>query len=204
MSITNLGELKTAVRRYLKRTDLDDLIPDWISFAGKRIDNDLRLPDQEFRTTATANAKYLPLPFDFIEMRNIQVNFMGDFALEYVTPGQADRVGRKISGTPIQFYTIFNNQIELIPPPSEDSLVEIELFYYAQLPTLVNDSDTNKVLVAYPQMYLYCCMIEAMPFLEHDKGQVEWQAMYNTFKDAINDRAQAGRFSGNSIAMRSA
>ena len=201
----NFGELKTSIRRYLKRTDLDDIIPDWVEFAQRRIDTELRLPEQEFRTTTTANLKFLPLPLDWIEMRHVQVVFDGDFALQYLTPEQLDNAGRLLKGdspNPIQFYTIMNNQIELVPAPSADTEVQIEMFYYAREPVLVNDNDITKVLNRYPQLYIYAVMVEAMPFLEYQAGQASWQSMFNEMVVILNNRAQAGRFSGNSMQMR--
>lgn len=201
----NLGELKTSIRRYLKRTDLDDVIPDWIQFAQRRIDTEMRLPEQEYRTTTTANLAFLPLPQDWIEMRNVQVDFDGNYALSYLTPEQLDNMSRTLKGespNPIQFYTIVNNQIELIPAPGDDTETIIELFYYAREPALVNNSDTTKILTKFSQLYIYGVMVEAMPFLEHQAGQASWQQMFDEFARILNQRAQAGRFSGNSIQMR--
>jgi len=201
----NFGELKIIIKRYLKRTDLDDVILDWIEFAQRRIDNDMRLPEQEFRSTTTANLRFLPLPGDWIEMRNIQVDFDGGFALQYLTPEQLDNMGRQLKGdspNPIQFYTIMDHQLELIPAPSEDSQVVIEMFYYAREPKLVNDIDFSRLLAVFPNLYIYAVMIEAMPFLEHQAGMATWQQMYSDYSALLNTRAQAGRFSGNSIQMR--
>lgn len=201
----NYGELQTIIRRYLKRVDLDDVIPQWVEFAQRRIDMDLRLPEQEFRAIAIADRQFLPLPLDWIEMRNIQVKYDGNFALSYLTPEQLDNMGRRLKGdspTPIQFYTIMDNQLELVPAPGEDSEIEIEMFYYAREPALVNDVDFSRVLNLYPNLYIYAVMIEAMPFLEHAAGQQTWQQMYAEYADLLNRRAQAGRFSGNSIQMR--
>ncbi len=201
----NYLELRTIVKRYLKRTDLDDVIPDWIEFAQRRIDSDLRLPEQEYRTTTIANLQFLPLPVDWLEMRHVQVVFDGNFALQYLTPEQLDNMGRQLKGdspNPIQFYTIMDKQIELVPSPTADTEVEIELFYYAREPALVNDTDQTKILIIYPQLYIYSVMIEAMPFLEHVAGQASWQDMYDNLVALLNTRAQAGRFSGNSIQMR--
>lgn len=201
----NLGQLKTIIKRYLKRTDLDDVIPDWIEFSQRRIDSDLRLPEQEYRTQTVANLAFLPLPNDWLEMRNIQVNFDGNYSLQYLTPEQLDNMSRVLKGetpNPIQFYTIMNNQIELIPAPDSDTETIVEMFYYAREPALINDLDTTKILTLYPQLYTYAVMVEAMPFLEHESGQATWDSMYTRLRDLLNTRAQAGRFSGNSMQMR--
>jgi hypothetical protein len=201
-NITNLGELKTALTRYLKRDDLGDLYDIWIDFAGIRIDQEMRLPQQEFRTIAIANARFIPLPTDFIEMRNVQVDFDGGLALTYLTPEALDNTARRVTGTPIQFYTIMNNQIELIPAPADNSQVEIELFYYAKQEALTSETSTTAVLDAFPMLYLYAALVEAMPFMEHESGSISWDRMFTDMARLLNTRAQAGRFSGNSLHMR--
>ena len=201
----NLLQLITIIKRYLKRTDLDDLLPDWIEFAQRRIDMDMRLPEQEFRSTTTPTTRFISLPLDWIEMRNIQVNFDGNFSLQYLTPEQLDNASRALKGdspNPIQFYTIMDTQLELVPPPTADSEVTLEMFYYARQASLASDEDTTKVLLVYPQLYIYAVMVEAMPFLEHAAGQASWFQMYTDYARLLNERAQAGRFSGNSIQMR--
>lgn len=203
MSIRNYGELKTAVTRYLKRPDLADLYADWVDFASSRIDQDLRLPEQEYRTISVANAQYLSLPLDYIELRNIQVAAQGGaLPLRYMTPEQLDNFSRFDQQQPIKYYTIVNGQLELIPAPAADSTTEIELFYYAKLPVPDQDADTNKVLTAFPQLYLYAMMIEAMPFMEHQEGQASWDSMYTDLAKLLNTRAQSGRFGANSLHMR--
>lgn len=203
MSIDNYGELKTALTRYLKRADLADLYDDWVDFASSRIDNDCRLAEQEYRTTATANAQFLTLPLDFVEMRNIQVSVTGGaYPLTYLTPEALDLYARVDKRQPIKHYTIVNSQIELIPAPAADSTTVIELFYFAKLFPLVNDGDTNKVLLAFPQLYIYAMMVEAMPFIEHTEGMASWNGMYRDMANLLNTRAEKARYSGNSLHMR--
>ena len=203
MSITNYGELKTALTRYLKRPDLVDLYDDWVDFASSRIDNDCRLAEQEYRTIATANAEFMALPLDFIEMRNIQVKAAGGkLPLKYLTPEQLDNIGRIDKTQPVKYYTIFNSQLELVPAPASNSTLEIELFYFAKVITLANDGDTNKVLLAFPHLYLYAMMVEAMPFTENPDGVQSWNEMYGKTVEMLNRRAEKGRYSGNSLHMR--
>lgn len=200
----NLGQLKTAVRRYTKRVDLEDLIPDWIEFATSRIAEQCRLPEMEFRATATANLTYLPLPEDFIEMRHIQVPTDGGRRpIEYRTAEQIDNSDRfsNPSGG-IKWYTILDTQLELRPAPDPDSTTEIEMFYFAIPGKLVSETDTNKVLTKYPQLYIYAVMIEAGAFLEHTSDAERYDLMFTDMRDYLNVRASAGRFSGNSLQMR--
>jgi len=199
MPIKDKADLQDRVLRYLKRTDIDDLVPDWIQFAGLRIDADCRLPEQEFRSTSLAVERYVGLPLDFMEMRNIQAEGR---ALEYITPERMDQIRQNTKGGQVRYYTIFDNQIELLPHPSAEAPYELEIFYFSRLPPLVADSDVNLVLAAHPQLYLYACLVEGMPFLEHQTGQATWATMYRDLVTLLNDRAEKGRFSGNSLHLR--
>lgn len=199
MTILNKGDLITQVKRYLKRSDLDDLLPDWVDYATKRIDQDCKLPEQEFRSQSVATSRYVALPTDFIDMRNIQGNSV---PLEYVTPERMDALRLGTFHGQLRYYTIFNRQIELLPHPSTEAPYDLEIFYFAKMAALVSDNDTNPILLNQPQLYLYACMIEAMPFLEFIEGQASWVTMYTDARDLLNKRAENGRFSGNSLHLR--
>ena len=198
----NYGELFSLIQRYTKRADLDDLIPDWIRFAQKRIDTDCRLAQQEFRSVTIPTESFITLPADFLELRNIQTAYQGALPLRYMTPFQLDEVKRKVSGGPVQYYTIMDNQLELWPAPQSDSVAEMEIFYYAKQALLTQDDETTRVLLAYPNLYVYATMIESMPFIENDTGLKRWQDLYAGLVGALNDSAQRARFSGDTLQMR--
>lgn len=189
--------------RYLKRSDLVDLYPLWVDMTSKRIDSALRLPEQEYRTITIPKAQFIELPNDFIEMRHLEVNYKGGSMVEYVTAGQLDQMRAKYGTSGhLRWFTIMDNQIELLPVPDDDSEQVLTMFYYARLPAYQQESDTNKVLSAYPQLYLYGCLIEAAAFREHDKDAATYSQLYQGFADPLNDRAQAGRFSSDNLVMR--
>ena len=198
-----LDELKALLGRYLKRQDLTDLYDDWISFAQSRINQQLRLKEQEYRTVTLPLTASIQLPDDFIEMRHMEVNFAGGRGVEYVTAGQMDRIRAEYgSAGGIKYYTILDNQLELFPAPGVDSEQVLTMYYFAKLPALVSGSDTNKVLSAYPQLYLYACMIDAAAFREHEKDAVTYAQLWLDYSKELNTRQAAGRFSGDVLTMR--
>jgi hypothetical protein len=199
----NLAAFKDLLTRYLKRSDLADLYDDWVGFTSKRIDAQLRLSEQEYRTLSAPKAQFIQLPDDFLEMRHLEVDFAGGRVVEFVTAGQLDamRVKYGTSGG-IRFYTIMNNQLELFPAPGPDSEQVLTMFYFAKLPALVNASDSNKVLTAYPQLYLYGCMMEAGAFREHDKDSTSYATLWRDYSKELNDKQEAGRYSGDALTMR--
>ena len=199
----NLTELKALLDRYLKRQDLQDLYDDWIGFTQSRINQQLRLAEQEFRTVSAPKTAFIQLPDDFIEMRHLEVNFQGGRSMDYVTGAQLDAVRAKYGTSGgMRFYTILDQQLELFPPPGVDSEQVLTMFYYAKLPALVQGADTNKVLTAYPQLYLYGCMVEAAAFREHDKDAASYSQLWRDYSHDLNTRHQAGRFSGDALTMR--
>ncbi len=199
----NLQELKALLDRYLKRTDLADLYDDWIGFTQSRINQQLRLAEQEYRSVTKPLNNFIQLPDDFIEMRHLEVNFQGGRSIEYVTAAQLDQMRAKYGTSGgMRFYTILDHQLELFPAPGLDSEQVLTMFYYAKLPALVAAADSNKVLDAYPQLYLYGCMVEAGAFREHEKDTATYAQLWTQYSTELNTRHQAGRFSGDALTMR--
>lgn len=147
-------------------------------------------------------AGFISLPPDFIELRNIQTTYYGSLALQYLSPAQLDDYGRSLKSGPVQFYTIMDNQLQLLPAPQADSEAVMEIFYYAKQAPFSQNADTSPVLDAYPNLYLYATMVEAMPFFENAAGSQRWDQMYTELRNTLNTRAQAARYSGDTKQMR--
>jgi len=106
------------------------------------------------------------------------------------------------SFSPMSFYTILNNQIEISPAPSADNEAQLEMFYYAKLPALLADESTNKVLDAFPQLYLYGCMIESAALREAPQDITTYTQLWVDYAKTLNDRQQVARFGGDGLQMR--
>jgi hypothetical protein len=198
----NIGQLKTTLDRYLKRTDLRDLYDNWIAFTSNRIDVQLRLQEQEYRTVTVPTEQYIALPPDYIDMRHLETSADGGWPVRFATPDQVDYRNLALNQGRIQFCTIVNNQLELTPSPAADSVAELEMFYFAKLPTITADSATNKVLSAYPQLYIYGCMIEASAFRQHDGDMDNYSQMWKDYAKELTDRQERGRYGSGTLHMR--
>ncbi len=200
----NRAEFLVLAERYLKRTDLADLYSAFLEMAEARINQVMRLSEMEFRSQSTPTEAFWLLPSDFIEMRHIQTELEGrPRPLEYIAPETADNVRRLTSGQQgYQFYTILNNQIELIPHPNSESTTLVEMFYYARVPALVAAADTNPVVTNYPNLYLYAFMAEAGMYRESLQAAQSWLGMFDAYAKQLNDSAAAGRYSGNALQLR--
>lgn len=195
-------ELLALFERYLKRNDLSDMYGDFIEMAEARINAVMRLREQEKRSTSTPTAAFWALPTDFNELRHIQVTASGgSYPIEYLTPEQADDQRRRLTGN-YKFYTVLASSIEIIPHPTADSDTEVEIFYYANVDALVNGTDTNDLVTNYPNLYLYAMMGEAGLYREAPQQAQMWLDSFDAYASQLNQRAQAARFSGNSMQMR--
>ncbi len=200
----NKGEFYTLAERYLKRADLSDLYDTFLQMAEARINQVARLSEMEFRSQSTPTSAFWNLPADFVEMRHIQAELEGQpRPLEYVVPETADKVRRITSGQQgYQFYTLLNNQIELIPHPNSESTAQVEMFYYAKVPALTQAQETNLILTNYPNLYLYAFMAEAALYRESIQAAQSWLASFDAYMQQLNTSAAAGRYSGNALQLR--
>jgi hypothetical protein len=202
MSLTTYSELKTSVANYLGRSDLDNQIPDFITFAELRLQRQLRIRQMVTSTTltATSGVATINLPSDFLEIRDLYVVGTPRQVLTYMSPSAFSRNSRADeTGKPLD-YTINSNTIELAPYP--DSAYSIKMLYYKK-PTALSDSNTsNEFLVNTPDALLYGALMEAEPYLMNDARTQVWASMYQQAISNANDSSDAAEYSGVPLQIR--
>lgn len=182
MAITNYGELKTELQSYLyNRQDLTSIIPTFITLGEKKIFRLLESEVNEKVDTGTMVNEYISLPSDYKSTKALTINDRPLRRVSEITLKQMlkdDNAG----GEP----TVFARwDDKLYTWRTRDSQYDYWLLYYADLSGgLSLDADTNVVLTAYPDLYLYAALIEAMPYLVKDQRTPAWVQM---FEDAMND-----------------
>jgi hypothetical protein len=202
MAISNYSELKTAIASWLDRTDLTDIIPDFIALAETRHKRDFKIRRMETRVTANTidGSEFYSLPDDYVAMRNIKLNTDPKTPLEFLTPEIMDRLNAGSSkGTP-KAYTIKGNNIELRPIP--DSAYQIEVSYYKHFTALSDSNTTNDMLTHHPDVYLYGALVEAEPYLQNDKRIQVWSGYYDRAKQDIITSNERDRHSGTTPVTR--
>jgi hypothetical protein len=161
----NRGELETLIAQYIHRDDLGPNIPGFIDLATSRIARDLRSAENE-----TVLDPYEPttqisdLPDDFQSIRDISWGTgAGRVALKASSPAQMG-IYPQTGSSPV-FYRVIGKQIEITPFQAK----EFRLVYFNAPADLVDDASENKILTAYPAIYLYASLIEAY-FFTQDAG----------------------------------
>ena len=202
MAISTYAELKTSIANWLDRSDLTDVIPDFIALAETRHKRDFKIRRMETRVTTNtiADTEYYTLPDDYIAMRNIKLNTDPKTPLEFLTPEIMDRLQAGSSVGCPKSYSIKGNDIQIRPIP--DGVYEIEISYYKTFAPLSDSNITNDMLTHHPDVYLYGALVEAEPYLQNDKRLQVWAGLYNSAKDSVIESNERDRHSGTTPVTR--
>lgn len=209
-TITDYTTLQTAVTEYLARdqdTTLIARIPTFIQLFEAKMNRLLFTRQMEQRSTTTVDTtsdepEFISLPSDFQSMRRIRLSSVtGKPHLDFMSGTQLDELRYtrgNATGQP-QFFTIFGDEIELAPTPDDD--YTIEMVYRQNVPALASN-DTNWLLLAAPDIYLYGALLEAAPYLQNDDRIATWGAGLSTALDGLNKLNLAAAFNAGPVAMR--
>jgi hypothetical protein len=201
MSVSNYGELKTAVANWLERSDLTSRIPEFIAFGEDRIGTDLRVRAMETSADVTISGQTVALPARYLGTQSIHMDTDAR-RLEFL-PRQrfwlAD--GSDTIGEP-KFFTIEGENFVFGPYPSTGSYTA-KLFYYARFDALSADSDTNWLFTYARSLLLYAALVEASPYLEDDSRALTWAALYEDQIDRLHKADKRDRFPEGMITVRS-
>tara|TARA_R110001592_G_scaffold262593_1_gene527852 strand:- start:431 stop:1057 length:627 start_codon:yes stop_codon:yes gene_type:complete len=202
MAISTYAELNTAIASWLDRSDLTDVIPDFIALTESRHRRDFKIRRMETRVTANtiADTEYYTLPENYVAMRNIQLNTDPKTSLEYLTPEIMDKLQAGSSKGKPKVYSIIGNDIQIRPIP--DGIYEIEMLYYKYFAPLSSSNATNDMLTHHPDLYLYGALVEAEPYLQNDKRLQTWASLYDRAKKDLIDTNERDRHSGTAPVTR--
>lgn len=199
MSIGNYGELKTAIASWLHRTDLTNVIPDFIRLAESRIANDVRCRVQEARSTASISTEYFDIPTDFLAIRDIQINSDPIQPLEFLSPkALSKKFPSSTTGKP-KYYTLHGDEFQVKPVPS--TTYSIEISYYSRFSTLTNDADNNWLLSNHPGIYLYASCLEGAAFVDEGELGQKFISLYQSALTSLNETENRAKY-GNVLAAR--
>ncbi len=204
MALTTYDELKDSVADFLNRSDLTSVIPDFIKMAETDMNRKMRHWRMENRATASVSGRFSVLPTDFLETIRLHletdqrpIELVSYLEMQTLRENANDTVGKPTT------YSITQGEIELFPTP--DTTYDIELYYYAKIPSLSASQTTNNILTNFPDAYLYGSLIHSSPYLQEDVRMASWASLYQSAIDAINgesDQAKTGS-GGRRIKIRS-
>lgn len=186
-----LATLKTQILRYAyNRTDLDDVLGDFVTLAesemrtGIRRGQPLRIDELTKSVELTLTDWEVAIPSDYEASIRLSV---GTIPLTYVIPAKWTGV----DGT----YTIENGLIK--------SATDILLInYHYSLPPLVDDTDTNTVLENYNQLYLYGSLKHLFSFIDEPEQLGKYAVLFAEAIANVNSLNKARQTDTDRLVMR--
>ncbi len=199
MSLATYADLQTGIASWLHRADLAGNIPDFITLADSRINNDLRVRQMETSQASTMAAGVLAVPANYIELKDAYISSTTPYmnldrkSAEWIYEKYPSRV---VSDTPKFMAREGSN---FIFGPFPDSNYVVTLVYYNKFPSL--SSSVNSVFSAYPGLWLFAALAEASPFLKNDSRVALWEEKYKYLFNLIQKESDDEFYSGAVLQM---
>tara|TARA_R100000808_G_C2149349_1_gene157745 strand:+ start:638 stop:1252 length:615 start_codon:yes stop_codon:yes gene_type:complete len=198
VALSNYTDLQAICADFLNRSDLTDIIKDWIKMAEAEFNRVLRTREMAVRTRSPLSTQYVKLPPDFIGMRNIELITDPITPLEYRNPHTLDiHRSNDATGKPL-YYSVIQDNLEFAPVP--DSEYTLEIVYYQKVPAL-SVHTTNWLLDNHPDAYIYGTLLQSPVYLGHDERISLWLGRYNQIIEQITTSDQKASFSGSTPSI---
>ena len=197
MTVTNFGELKTAMEDELRHDNLTATqIPRFIRQGEQRLYQKLRVRFMETIATiaTTASQQTDALPTRFRQARSLYVSGSPNVRLEYRTSIEFWGVyASDTNGKPVVFTIEGEN---FVWGPTPDAAYNIKVLYYQEPEALSEASDTNGVFTLDFQLLMYASLIASAPFLKNDARLLVWAQLYEQCLEDVMAADSLDRYSG--------
>lgn len=194
MALANYTELKAAVTRAIKRSDMSADIDDWIVLREAELNLLLRRREMSNRATTTTvvGQSAYALPEDFGDAISMHLND-GERQVK-LTPSDFDRIRTQwTEQAEPEEWAITNNEFLLGPTP--DAVYTLELHYYQGIPALAG-AGTNWLLARHPGLYFWGTLVSAASYLG-DQQAGAWAMSYeNALRLMLKDQVKERGFGG--------
>ena len=201
MSITNYTELQAAIADWLNRSDLTNVIPDFIALVDARLNRDQLTKETKEATIQDGTGDlflnlFMPQPTNtlekaLVEARSLVVSGVEDpdnpgtfnppLRIPIIQLTSTEQVYASRSFNPTasipRLAAVQYNKILLSPLP--DANYEYTLLYEGQEP-LSDANPTNSALSMAPDVYLYGALAESAPYIKDDTRLPMWDARFQT------------------------
>ena len=179
MALATHADLIAAVGKYLHRSDLATVVPDFIVLAEAKLNRILRIRAMEATETGTVAAT-VALPTGCVEIISLTAATGTVYSpLTYAPPSS-------IVGIPTNSkrYTIVGENIEFINLQVGTYILN----YYKKLDPL--SAGANWLITNAPDVYLYATLVEAAPYINDDKRVSTWSQF---LANSINQLMESDR-----------
>lgn len=202
MPFGNYTQLQQSIKDWLRRSDVDSYVPDFVALAETKIASDLMSfalkPRQMEASVSGSAAATIAIPANLLAVRRFYVTVGGrSYPLKYISPH--DSAGYYGAGQPF-FYTQSGDNYEIKPVPSGNATYQID--YYKKIDPLASAvGGVNWLLAASPNAYFYASLLAAVPYLKDEPRASIWASAYQTAIEDLRNVVKADRAGGGTMTM---
>jgi hypothetical protein len=200
-TIDSYTQLKAFVADALDRGDLTERIPSFIRLAEARLARLITHPHGEATATLTsiAGQETLALPTGLRQLRSAHLTTNPIVQLQQVSPSALREGWNSGSGAP-QAFALVAGRMVLGPVP--DAAYAIAIVYLAALTPLSPAAETNWLLAAHPDVYVYGALLQAEAWMANDERIPLWKAAFDEAIVEINEQGKRMRMSASPARVR--
>jgi hypothetical protein len=175
--------IRTLVKDWINRPDLESQIPTFVNMAMRRIERENNYACMEKKhDTTVLNDDGIAIPSDFKAPKSYRVASGDNWYNLQLVSIDTMKASFAISetGPPTEKYAVDHASEEIVVGPYPDTLAyyTIEFIYYGYTPDMSDDADTNFWTTTGWEALLYGALVEASGYLFNDARLVIWQAKY--------------------------
>jgi len=147
-------------------------------------------------TTLSVDTQTEALPSDFKSLESVYLEgdtYFGE--IQIVSPGDLGEIEKLhgSTGLPVAAAIIGQN-LRFAPQP--DQTYTMTLSYWATITALSTNNQSNWLLDAHPDIYLYASLIESAPYLRDDQRVPLWEAGLQRRLEELNQHIMQQSYSG--------
>lgn len=215
----------SAIKDWINRTDLDSVIPHFISLAESRMSRTLRVPSMERRVILNTSNGIAYIPTDLLEVKSMY--YIGGSKRQPLERTNLSRINQiiqdtnEVIGEP-KFFSRTDNQFAFAPKVADGELnpvdgqgnpipstAIIELEYYQTIPSLIQGSPTatadpegsNWILDMAPECYLFGALHEASIYIKDLERAQYWKSKFEESIMLLQKMGDQAEYAGSELAV---
>ena len=186
MAITTYAELQTAIGNWLDHSLFTARVPEFIALFEACANRRLRVRQQEISTNLTPSNGSVALPSDYLAWRRVTWS-PTRVELEYVHPSYLQAAYPTSPADVPRIFTVEGSTLKVRPLDT----TPLEFDYFQKIPALASvapadGTQTNWLLTAHPDLYLFGSLVEAEMFGVNDERAPMWKARRDEIFDELD------------------
>lgn len=195
MSLNTFGDLKASIAGWATKDSLTVQIPDFVGWAHQEICRRLRANFMLTSADVAVSAETVALPDRFAALKRLYLDVSPRVFLNVTSAEGAVNLSSQMgTGCYPSHVAVEGSSFRFAPLFSGSATGKC--LYYQKPALMVDDTDANAVLQAYPFLYLYGSLEALFRYLEDDNNADRYGQQFGALLEDINAREAKDAMSG--------